>query len=92
MKNCVAQIMLLSKEQDRAATGVLLGFGKAIKNRNEPEYLSVAICNERQADCVSLEMSKYNWTINIQVGFSKYTIVKRMHIIFQVRVNITYLI
>lgn len=66
MKNCVAQIMLLSKEQDRAATGVLLGFGKAIKNRNEPEYLSVAICNERQADCVSLEMSKYNWTINIQ--------------------------
>lgn len=31
MKNCL--ILLLSKEQDRVATGVFWGFGKAIKKR-----------------------------------------------------------
>lgn len=39
MKNCL--ILLLSKEQDRVATGVFWGFGKAIKKNI---IHSVAIC------------------------------------------------
>lgn len=43
MKNCL--ILLLSKEQDRVATGVFWDFGKAIKKEKNLNIIhSVAIC------------------------------------------------